>query len=181
MIWFYLLFVMSNKEATELILHAFKPGKKSIWADFGCGAGVFTNALAGLLEAGSKIYAVDKRKQQIESLSKDVLIEFIQSDFEKEPIVLINLDGIIMANSLHYIKDQHHFILRIKDALKQNGRIILIEYDTEQSNQWVPYPVSLTKANQLFKACGFTVVTKIGERQSIYRSDKMYACLIAQG
>ena len=172
---------MSNQEASELIHLAFKPGEKSIWADLGCGAGVFTIALAGLLEAGSKIYAVDKSKQKIESLNKDVLIEFIQSDFEKEPVVLNNLDGIMMANSLHYIKNQLHFIEKIKATLKQNGKVILVEYDTEQSNQWVPYPVSLTKASQLFKAGGFKDVTKIGARQSIYRSDKMYACSITQG
>ena len=33
---------------------------KSIWADLGCGPGLFTYALASILKEGSTVYAVDK-------------------------------------------------------------------------------------------------------------------------
>ena len=34
--------------------------KQTTWADLGCGSGLFTRALAGLLYTGSTIYAIDK-------------------------------------------------------------------------------------------------------------------------
>ena len=52
---------MQLSEAIELIQKINIPGNKpQVWADLGCGDGLFTRALATLLPEGSIIHAVDK-------------------------------------------------------------------------------------------------------------------------
>jgi precorrin-6B methylase 2 len=41
------------------------PEPGGIWAEFGSGSGVFTLALAELLEPGAQIYSVDKNKSAL--------------------------------------------------------------------------------------------------------------------
>jgi ubiquinone/menaquinone biosynthesis C-methylase UbiE len=168
---------------TEAI-HLLKPGfngntDNETWADLGCGNGVFTNALASLLGSSSTIYAVDRDAQHIRT-TEDVaaVIEFIKLDFIHDDFPFSDLDGILMANALHYVKDKSSFIEKLKTHLKTDGRFIIVEYDTETANAWVPYPITFDRLTQIFSAHGYDKIKKIGERKSIYRSDKMVACLI---
>jgi precorrin-6B methylase 2 len=54
-------------EAVELIAAAI-PGRGGTWADLGAGDGTFTRALARLLGPNSRIYAVDRDLDSVESL-----------------------------------------------------------------------------------------------------------------
>ena len=169
---------MKVSEAHTLIKDALPQKRKSTWADLGCGNGIFTNALAGLIGTGSKIYAIDREKHLVDSVVDSVEIEFIQTNFETDQLPINNLDGILMANSLHYVNNKSAFIKKIRNVLKVEGQLILVEYDTEKPNAWIPYPINFSKLTELLKDHGFTQIQKIGERQSIYRSEKMYACLV---
>jgi ubiquinone/menaquinone biosynthesis C-methylase UbiE len=169
---------MEVSEAKHFIQAGLPENRKSTWADLGCGSGTFTYALAGLLAEGSKIIAVDKSVQNLKNSTDGCHIEFIKSNFESEDLPFKNVDGILMANALHYIQDQASFIKKMRKNLVAEGKIILIEYDTEESNQWVPFPVSLERATGLFKNAGFTEIQKLGEKQSIYRNNNLYAISI---
>lgn len=165
-------------------IHVIQPGfigniSGEAWADLGCGSGVFTKALASLLGSASIIYAVDKEVQQIKTPEKSAAaIEFITLDFIYDSLPFSNLDGILMANALHYVKDKNSLIEKLKSHMKPDGRFLIVEYDTERANAWVPYPLTFDRLTEIFSTHGFDKVTKIGERKSIYRSDKMFACLI---
>lgn len=164
-----------------IFLANFKPDQTQPqnWADLGCGDGFFTEVLATKLPAGSKIYAVDKSAQKLKStVGNNVKIEFIKADFSAEELPLQNLDGILMANSFHYIKDKSKLFNQLKKYLTIQGMLLIIEYDTLRANRWVPYPIDMATLRQLFTQNGFTNITKIGEQNSIYRSGKMYACTI---
>ena len=105
---------MEIKEAIRLIEPALSvKARHAQWADLGCGSGTFTIALSHLLGADSKIYAVDKQSQNIHS-PNGVEIEFVKADFSNETLPISNLQGIMMANSLHYVKDKSSLIERIK-------------------------------------------------------------------
>lgn len=149
----------------------------SQWADSGSGSGTFTKALADLLFDGSVITAIDREAHKIVSPNKNIAINFVQSDFQNSKSIPEQLDGIIIANALHYVKDQAGFLNSIKSHFTPSGRLIIIEYDTDHSNQWVPYPVTFITLQKILKEAGFTSVTKIGERDSIYRKEKIYACV----
>lgn len=153
--------------------------KNTTWADLGCGSGIFTYALASLLGDVGKIYAIDKEVQDLDVEAGDkIKIEFIQLDFINDVFPFSKVDGILLANAFHYVKDKPIFVEKIKKHLKVNGRVIIVEYDTVRQNRWVPYPISFENLTQTFSAAGFTYIKKIGERNSVYRSEKMYAACI---
>ncbi len=156
--------------------------ENNIWADLGCGSGTFTKALSVLLGDGNKIFAVDNTNQHITSSDRNsAQIEFIKLDFVNDMFPFSMLDGILMANALHYVKDKPAFISKIKKHLKPNGQLIIIEYETEQTNPWVPYPIRFDNLRKVLLISGFIQVEKIGERESIYRSGGMYALNAVHG
>ena len=150
----------------------------SHWADLGCGTGLFTKALASILTPGSLITAVDKNSESLKNLKgiyNAVTVDTQQQDFTA--ITLAPLDGILMANSLHYVADKNAFIKNLQLNIKKGGSIIIVEYDTDKSNPWVPYPVNYDKLKKLFEENGFTHVEPIGRQLSIYGAE-MYSVLI---
>jgi trans-aconitate methyltransferase len=108
---------MNLTDAVQLIQPARYPASASHWTDLGCGTGTFTQALAQLLQPGSFIYAIDKSPQLIRSKREQVSIRFNQVDFVKEELPFGKLDGILMANSLHYVPDQRSLLMRLQQYL----------------------------------------------------------------
>lgn len=171
---------MKVSDATILI-KAGMPAKinNTVWADLGCGGGIFTNALARLLGDRGKIYAIDKENQAIEiDTGGKIRIEFVKLDFINDELPFLTVDGILMANALHYVKDKAAFIEKVKKHLKPAGELIIVEYDTVRQNRWVPYPISFENLIETFSSAGFNQIKKIGERNSVYRTEKMYAACI---
>lgn len=170
---------MTLSEAQELIATSKLARHTQQWADLGCGSGLFTHALATLLPAGSSVVGIDSEKQKLsQTLDNGSQIIFLQADFEKDDLPFQDLDGILMANSLHYIPNKNSLISRLQNLMKADVGFIIVEYDTENSNPWVPHPISFSKLKQLFKSLGYHQVEKIGERDSVYNANKMYAALI---
>ncbi len=126
------------------------PEPGGVWADLGSGSGAFTLALADLLGKTGRIYSVDKdrwvlkeQEQAMRSLFPSASVEFLVADFTQR-LDLPPLDGIVMANSLHYVRDKGALLQRIHSYLKSQGRLLLVEYNVDRGNLWVPYPLSYT-------------------------------------
>jgi SAM-dependent methyltransferase len=166
---------MTIPEAISFIRPGIHP-RSGTWADIGAGTGLFTNALMEILEEGS-IIAIDKSPHALFSIKAPghIHFEIREGDFN-HPLELPSLDGIVMANALHYAKD-HLFVLKnVVKSLNDGGSFILIEYDTEVPNEpWVPNPVSLHLFRTLCSKVGLTDPELIGERKSIYQATRMYA------
>jgi SAM-dependent methyltransferase len=170
---------MQLSEAISLIQKGIIPhSTPQTWADLGCGNGLLSEALFSILLPGSTIHAVDLHKQP--NLQHHPSIIFHQADFVKDKLPVPALDGILMANSLHYVQEQVACIKQLKTHLRNGaGVFILIEYDTERGNQWVPFPISFARAQSIFGDAGFSKIEKIGEHPSRYRRDPIYAALIS--
>lgn len=149
------------------------------WADFGCGTGVFTHALAMVLPAHSEIMAIDQTRQALPPvMAGQISVNFLRADMELDPLPLHQLQGMLMANSLHYIRDKQTFLKKMEAAFSEKKQWLIVEYDTEVANSWVPFPISFKRLQDMFLALGYTKVEKINTRESVYGGD-MYAALIS--
>jgi trans-aconitate methyltransferase len=147
------------------------------WVDLGCGNGLFTHALANVLTKGSKILAIDKLDQKIENISNDVSIEFRKMDFLSRDFSLPLVNGILMANSFHYVENKSSLLASLTNELLHGGRLVIIEYDTDRSNSWVPFPIQFHNLKQLLTKHSFTDIRKVAERPSSYGAFVMYECV----
>ena len=182
---------MSPEDARALIAHpSLSGGGPQVWADLGCGEGTFTVALASLLPAGSTVHAIDNDTRalaRVPARHGDVAIVAHAGDFTKKfrgasrgslaDWPLTRLDGVLMANSLHYVQAQAAFLRGVDGILRQR-RILLVEYDIARANAWVPYPISYASAVELFRSVGYGVATPLGRKRSEYRRGEIYGLLL---
>ena len=131
------------------------------WADLGSGGGAFTLALADLLGPTGRIVSIDRDaavlRGQADELRRRfpaVALETRVADFER-PLDLTGLDGIVMANSLHFVRDQLAVLRLVRGYLRDGGRLVLVEYDADHGNPWVPHPISWARWERLAAEAGF--------------------------
>lgn len=162
------------------------------WADLGCGDGTFTFALAHFLPPGSTVEAIDLRTTiKRQTTANGVTILPRKADFVKDELGLSGLDGILMANSLHYVRDKAALLQKLKGQFRVSGQLpsagdrvvvhgafLLVEYDTDRATPvWVPYPLSFAAASTLLSAAGWDRIYRLGTRPSAFGRSNLYAVL----
>lgn len=133
------------------------------WADFGAGTGAFTLALSELVGLNAEIYAIDRDRGALSRLEQlhrarfgtSQNIHAIRADFTSA-LSLPPLDGILMANSLHFYRDKEKVLRHIRKFLKWNGALLLIEYNVDWGNPWVPHPLSFENFQSLALQAGYS-------------------------
>lgn len=153
-----------------------------VWADLGAGRGAFTLALADLLPEGSRIYAVDRDEAALHANAREIRKQFpeaqvtyLRGDFTGS-LRLPGLDGIVMANSLHFQRDQPAALATVCANLRPGGRLVLVEYNIERGNPAVPYPVPYRRWTELAAAAGFKATELLHRRPSRFLSE-IYSAL----
>src|SRR3972149_1398941 len=115
---------MDHTDHVNLLKPADIP-RGGIWADFGAGSGAFTLALSDLIGLGAEIYTIDKDRAGLGRLERSHREHFgtsqnihpVRADFTGA-LSLPPLDGIVMANSLHYSKDTEKVLRHVRSFLK---------------------------------------------------------------
>ena len=137
------------------------PTVGGVWADFGSGDGAFTLALADLLGPGAQIYSVDREAHSLERQEISMALQFpaaqvtyVTADYTRH-LELPPLDGLVMANSLHFQRAKEGVLALVLGYLKPGGRLLLVEYNADNGNMWVPYPLSYPTWEKLAAANGF--------------------------
>ncbi len=166
---------MDSLDASELIRPAI-PRTSSVWADMGAGTGTFTRALAHLLPEG-RIYAVDRNQSALNKLGRwrnhdSVTVVPVTADFT-QPLDLPGLggdelDGLLFANSLHFVADPVPVLRSLVARLRPSGRVVIVEYDRRRANRWVPYPIPAMRVAPLAMAAGLTAPTIVATRPSAF-------------
>lgn len=176
---------MDHRDAVDMLRNApLALGAPQRWADLGCGTGTFTRALADLLPSASTIAAMDRDAmalKQVPEMHGTTRITKHAGDFVTGSFPYKDLDGILLANALHFVRDQSEFIRRAGASLKPAGVFLLVEYDTDSPNPWVPHPLSFATLAQLFKASGFRTVKRLADRPSAFGRARLYAAWVERG
>jgi len=151
-----------------------------VWADLGAGQGRFTLALADLLGEGGVVHAIDKNKRDLQTLEPSqpsfASVRVLERDFTK-PLGLDELDGILMANSLHYVRNQVRLLGQLMLQIKEGGKLVIIEYETQRANPWIPFPVSFKRLEELAAKVGLPAPQQVHTRASSF-GRKMYVAVI---
>jgi len=159
---------VDHGDHVELIRAAVEPG--GAWADIGAGHGAFTLALADLLGPGGSIVAVDRdagalrdNERAVSSRFPGVAITTLTADL-REPLPLSPLDGLAAANSLHFVaRDrQVETVRRLAGHLRPGAPFVVVEYDADHGNPWVPNPFSAVAWERLARDAGLEPPTVIG-------------------
>ena len=165
---------MNHADHVAVLAGGVPAGAGGVWADFGSGGGAFTLALADLLGTGAEIYSVDRDRRALEQQRRVMVERFPQTtlhpltaDFHR-PLELPPLDGIVMANSLHFARDEEkgRVLDLVYGYLRPGGRLLLVEYNTDRGNHWVPYPLSYPTWEKLAARHGFTGTRLLAARPS---------------
>jgi len=144
------------------------------WADLGAGEGAFTTALADLLGPRAHITAVDRDRGSLRHLADEMsrrfpetAIDVVAADFTR-PLALSGLDGIVMANSLHFVRDKRPVLAAVRSMLRPGGSLIVVEYGADRGNPWVPHPFSYPRWEQMAADAGFERTRLLGTVPSRY-------------
>lgn len=165
---------MNHADHIRLIQNGVITGTRgAAWADLGSGHGAFTLALADCLQgAEAIIYSVDLNQRALDAQQQTMQGRFPQqtvhyrvADFTKA-LDLPPLDGIVMANALHFVRDKVPVVRRLYDLLKPDGRLVIVEYDTARGNRWVPHPVTFAQWQQLASQADFVQTTQLASQPS---------------
>lgn len=163
---------MKDSEAIGLLRAALPEAPGRCWADLGAGGGTFTRALAALLGADAEIHAVDVDERALRSLAgwadrAGTPVRVLLADIA-QPLALPPLDGVVLANTLHFVPDQPAALARIAGYLRPGGRLVLVEYEGRRAGPWVPHPVSLARFGELAAGAGLGAPRKVAGRPSAY-------------
>jgi len=112
-----------------------RPGQ--VVADVGCGTGYFTRRLARAVEPTGRVYAVDIQPEMLRLLQRGVELMGIEN---VEPVLgepddprlpRGELDWILLVDVYHELQQPRVMLARMREALKPEGRIALVEYRLE--------------------------------------------------
>jgi SAM-dependent methyltransferase len=140
------------------------------WADIGAGTGAFTLALADLLGPGARIVAVDRDRGALAQTTRAIAERFPATTFETlvgdltAPLGLPPLDGLVAANSLHFVaRDRQVDVVRqLATHLRPGGAFLVVEYDADRGNPWVPHPFSWSSWQRMAADAGVVDTRAIG-------------------
>ncbi len=109
----------------------------SVVADLGCGTGFFARRMARAVAPRGRVYGVDIQPEMLDRMKKLLAQEGItnvvpvlgESDDPRLPEA--SLDWILLVDVYHEFQQPKPMLRKMRDALKEDGRIALVEYRLE--------------------------------------------------
>jgi ubiquinone/menaquinone biosynthesis C-methylase UbiE len=173
---------MDHADHIGLLRRGVRQGEGGVWADLGAGTGAFTLALADLIGPHGIIHAVDRDRGALAELRAAAVssvpmaeIRTVVADF-KRPLALQGLDGVVMANSLHFVEDKLPLLALVRGYLGRGGRFLLVEYDSDRGKPWVPHPLSFAMWRELAADAGFVETRQLATVPSRFLT-RIYSAL----
>lgn len=115
----------------EEILKVLEVKETDIWADIGCGPGVFTIPLAAVAKS---VFALDISEKMLARLKEKVDrfgLENVVPKLSGEssfPLADASIDGLLLAFVAHEADNPELFFAEVARVLKKGGRLFVIEF-----------------------------------------------------
>ena len=179
---------MNSRDARTLLASAIA-GQDGRWVDLGAGDGVFTRALVELLGPGSHVYALDRDAGALETLARQpwamaagvtTVVADFDAAFELPGLDAGGLAGILVANALHFVRDQSAVVGRLATRLRPGGRLVIVEYDRRAASQWVPYPIPIARLSALTAGTRLSAPVITASTPSVFGGDLYVAVTQAE-
>jgi ubiquinone/menaquinone biosynthesis C-methylase UbiE len=158
---------VDHADHVALLAGGVRQDEAGIWADLGAGTGAFTLALADLIGPHGLIHAIDNDRAVLAELRSAFVsstphaeVRTRHADFTRV-LDLSELDGIVMANSLHFVEDKPGVLAQVRGYLKPGGRLIVVEYESDRGNDWVPFPMRFATWSRIATDAGFSDTRKL--------------------
>jgi SAM-dependent methyltransferase len=85
-------------------------------------------------------------------------------------------DGVLAANALHFVASRDPTLRKIRSSLVPGGRLVIVEYDSDRGNPWVPHPFSFETWREEATRAGYDEPREVGRVPSRFLG-AMYAAV----
>jgi ubiquinone/menaquinone biosynthesis C-methylase UbiE len=128
------------EEAPEQALDALDIPKGSTVADIGAGSGYFTVRLSARVGAHGRVFATDVQPEMLALLRTRLAergitnVSVIQGAIDDPKLPASSIDLALLVDVYHEFSAPQAMLRRIREALKLDGRLVLLEYRKEDPN-----------------------------------------------
>ncbi len=141
-------------------------------ADFGCGVGFYSLALAKRVGPYGHIYAIDIQPEHLSKLKKEAVhrgydnVEIIRGNLEApggSGLLAHSVDRVVISNVLFQVDDMFLVAEEARRIIKPSGLVGVIDW-TESFKQVGPHPdhvVDADRIKKVFELTGFQLVSRL--------------------
>ena len=147
-----------QEENTQLAIDSIKIPSAGVIADIGAGTGYYTFKLSPKVPNG-KVYAIEIQDEMIDALNErkkklnSTNVEVIKGSATAANLPANSIDLAIMVDVYHELEYPVEMLKSIKNSLKKDGELLLIEYKGEDPSVAI-MPLHKTTVKQLNKELG---------------------------
>jgi len=129
-----------DEENPDLALRLLRIRKSATVADIGAGSGYFTIRMARIVGPEGKVYASDIQPGMLNLLAQNVAkarlanVVPVLGAADDPKLPADSIDLAIMVDVYHEFSEPQRMLQRIREALKADGRLVLLEYRAEDPN-----------------------------------------------
>ncbi|MCU1236694.1 MAG: Methyltransferase type 11 [Candidatus Solibacter sp.] len=127
----------AEEEKPDLALKLIGIPKGAVVGDIGAGAGYLTWRIAGLTGPTGKVYANDIQPEMLELLQHNMKqrkitnVETVLGTYDDPKLPANSLDLVILVDVYHEFSEPQKMLRHIRESLKPDGRLVLLEYRGE--------------------------------------------------
>ena len=157
----------NKEENTSLAIKKLPVTQNSVVADIGAGTGYYTFRIADKVKQG-KVYAVEIQDEAITYLKnkagqRDQKNVMVVKGGEKSPnLPAHTIDLAIMVDVYHELSYPHEMLQAIRRSLKPHGKLLMLEYRTEDPKIAIKplHKMTVAQVNKELAANGFKLVQR---------------------
>ena len=129
-----------SEEHPDEALDALKIAKGAVVADVGAGVGYFTWRLAERVGPTGVVYGEDIQQEMLDQLGKNMRdrhmgnVRPVLGTIDDPKLPKDALDLILLVDVYHEFSEPEKMLDRMRESLKPNGRLVLLEYRGEDPN-----------------------------------------------